>query len=231
MDLTPHQIRWIIVYVFVLLISVALHEFGHAIMAHKLGDDTPSRQGRVTLNPLAHADPIGTLLLPLIGSIYGAATGYGGGFGWGKPVQWAPHRISRKISMSTAKILVAVAGPAMNLVLGTAIAGVHAILLSQDVVAAGSEVGKILAFAVRTNFVLFFFNLLPLPPLDGGHVVQSFMPYRHRDKFDNFAKYAPLLIVFGFMLTPPMRVVFTWPATFLATHLYELFGVRLLGML
>lgn len=224
MDLSPEQIRWIIVYVFVLLISVALHEFGHAIMAHKLGDDTPSRQGRVTLNPLAHADPIGTLLLPLIGSIYGAASGHGGGFGWGKPVQWTPHRITRKISMSTAKILVAVAGPAMNLLLATVIAGVHAILISQHVLLISSEVSKILFFAVLTNFVLFFFNLLPVPPLDGGHVAQSFMPYRHRDKFDNFARYSPF-IVLAFMLIPQMQVVFAWPARQLATHLYQLFGV------
>jgi Zn-dependent protease len=224
MDLTPEQIRWIIVYVFVLLISVALHEFGHAIMAHKLGDDTPSRQGRVTLNPLAHADPIGTFLLPLVGSIYGAATGHGGGFGWGKPVQWTPHRITRKVSMSTAKILVAVAGPAMNLLLATVIAGVHAILISQQVLLINSEVSRILFFAVLTNFVLFFFNLLPIPPLDGGHVAQSFVPYRHRDTYDNFARYSPFLLL-GVMLIPQMREVFAWPARFLAMHLYHLLGV------
>jgi Zn-dependent protease len=228
MDLTPEKIRWILIYVFVLLISVALHEFGHAIMAHKLGDDTPSRQGRVTLNPLAHADPIGTFLLPLIGAIYGATTGHGGGFGWGKPVQWQPHRIGRKISMSTAKILVAVAGPAMNVLLATTIALVHVVLLSQHVLTAASEVSQILVFAVLTNFVLFFFNLLPLPPLDGGHVAQSFVPYRHRDTFDQFAKYAPF-IVLGFMLIPQMQLVFTWPANFLAAHLYQLFG-HLLGV-
>ena len=224
MDLTPEKIRWILIYVFVLLISVALHEFGHAIMAHKLGDDTPSRQGRVTLNPLAHADPIGTLLLPLVGSIYGAATGHGGGFGWGKPVQWQPHRISRRVSMSTAKILVAVAGPAMNVILAVVIASVHALLIWQNVLTVQSEVGQILIFAVLTNFVLFFFNLLPVPPLDGGHVAQSFMPYRHRDKFDQFAKYSPF-IVLGFMLIPQMQLVFTWPATFLATQLYRALGV------
>ena len=223
MDLTPEKIRWILIYVFVLLISVALHEFGHAIMAHKLGDDTPSRQGRVTLNPLAHADPIGTFLLPLVGSIYGAATGHGGGFGWGKPVQWTPHRITRKISMSTAKILVAVAGPAMNLLLATVTAAVHVILVSQHVLAMDSEVGQILVFAVVTNFVLFFFNLLPVPPLDGGHVAQSFMPYRYRDKFDQFAKYSPF-VVLGFMLIPQLQIVFSWPANFLTMHLYRLFG-------
>jgi len=224
MDLTPEKIRWILIYVFVLLISVALHEFGHAIMAHKLGDDTPSRQGRVTLNPLAHADLVGTLLLPLIGSIYGAIGGHGGGFGWGKPVQWQPHRITRRISMSAAKILVAVAGPAMNLLLGTAIACAHALLISQHVVALNTGVGEVLLFAVFTNCILFFFNLLPVPPLDGGHVAQSFMPYRHRDKFDNFARYSPF-IVLGFMLIPQMQVVFSWPATFLAVHLYRLLGV------
>src|SRR6185503_15482553 len=115
MDLSPEQIRWIFIRVFVLVVSFCFHEFGHAIMADKLGDDTPRRQGRVTLNPLAHADPIGTFLLPLIGGFYGAASGGGGGgFGWGKPVQWQPHKIRRGIKMTTASILVAVAGPAMN---------------------------------------------------------------------------------------------------------------------
>jgi Zn-dependent protease len=226
--LTTEKIRWIFIYVFVLLISVALHEFGHAIMADKLGDDTPRRQGRVTLNPLAHADPIGTLLLPLVGSIYGAMSGHGGGFGWGKPVQWQPHRISRRFSMTTAKILVAIAGPAMNLLLATVIAAVHTLLLSQHVLSWSSGVNQILEFAVTTNFVLFFFNLLPLPPLDGGHVAQSFMPYRYRDQFDQFARYAPF-VVLGFMLIPQMQTVFVWPAQHLAVLLYEGFG-RLFGL-
>lgn len=229
MDFSPETVRRILIYVFVLLISVALHEFGHAIMADKLGDDTPRRQGRVTLNPLAHADPIGTLLLPLLGSIYGAATGFGGGFGWGKPVEWQPHRIGRRVTMSTAKILVAVAGPTMNLLLATAIAGVHAILLWQGVLTWSNGVSNILAFVVLTNFVLFFFNLLPLPPLDGGHVAQSFMPYRHRDKFEQFMKYSPF-IVLGFMLIPKMQLVFVWPAKYITTQLYHLFGERLYGV-
>lgn len=224
MDLTPEKIRWILIYIFVLLISVALHEFGHAIMAHKLGDDTPSRQGRVTLNPLAHADPVGTLLLPLLGSVFGAMSGHGGGFGWGKPVQWQPHRVTRRVSMSTAKVLVAVAGPAMNLVLATAIAASHAILLSAHVLSLTSGVSDILFFAVQLNFILFFFNLLPVPPLDGGHVAQSFMPYRYRDAYDNFARYSPF-IVLAVMMIPEVQVVFAWPAMFLMKHLYHLLGV------
>ena len=229
MNLSPQDIRWIFTYIFVLLISVALHEFGHAIMADRLGDDTPRRQGRVTLNPLAHADPIGTLLLPLIGGIYGAATGHGGGFGWGKPVQWQPHRISRKWSMTAAKILVAVAGPGMNLILGTVIVAIHMALIGQHAIDASGKVSQILAFAALTNYVLMFFNLLPVPPLDGGHVLQSFIPYRYRDQFEQFARYAPF-VVLGLMLIPQMQIVFIWPATHFADLIYQGFG-RLFGVL
>src|ERR1700749_3101591 len=128
MNITPERIRQAIISVIVLVISVAVHEFGHAIMADRLGDDTPRRQGRVTLNPLAHADPIGTFLLPIVGSVFAAGAGFGGGFGWGKPVQWQPARVDRKWKMSTAQILVAIAGPSMNILLGTVLALVRAIL-------------------------------------------------------------------------------------------------------
>jgi len=89
------------------------------------------------------------------------------------------------------------------------------------------EVSQILIFAVLTNFVLFFFNLLPVPPLDGGHVAQSFTPYRYRDQFDQFARYAPFLVL-AFMLIPAMKLVFVWPATHLAGYVYQGFG-HLLG--
>jgi Zn-dependent protease len=217
MNFTPEKIRWALIYVLVLLISVALHEFGHAFMADRLGDDTPRRQGRVTLNPLAHADLIGTILLPLIGGFFGA------GFGWGKPVQWQPHRISRGVSMSTAKILVSVAGPAMNLLLAIVIAAVHTLLLSQHVLSEASQVNQIIGAAALTNLVLFFFNLLPVPPLDGGHVAQSFMPYRYREQYESVARYAPFALL-ALMLIPQLRVVFTWPAFHLGALIYDGFG-------
>lgn len=228
MDISPETIRWILVYVFVLLISVALHEFGHAIMADKLGDDTPRRQGRVTLNPLAHADPIGTFALPIIGSLLGAVTGFGGGFGWGKPVEWQPHRISRRVSMATAKILVAVAGPSMNFVLGTLIALVHTILMWRHVIPPTGAVSQAIVFAAITNYLLFFFNLLPVPPLDGGHVAQSFLPYRYREQYDQFARFAPFALL-ALVCIPQLQIVFTWPATHLAHAVYTGFG-RLFGV-
>jgi Zn-dependent protease len=225
MDVSPEQIRWALLYVLILLISVALHEFGHAFMADRLGDDTPRRQGRVTLNPLAHADLIGTIVLPLMGGFVG------GGFGWGKPVQWQPHRVSRRISMSAAKVLVAIAGPAMNLVLGTAIALVHTALMSQHVVEGMRDgVGYILFVAATTNYVLFFFNLLPVPPLDGGHVAQSFLPLRYRNRYAEIARYAPFVLLPLMLLVPQVRVVFLWPAYHLAGLVYGGFG-HLFGLL
>ncbi len=220
MELTPDAIRWVLIGLFILLISVALHEFGHAIMADMLGDDTPRRQGRVTLNPLAHADPIGTFLLPLAGGLWGAAGGGGGGFGWGKPVQWQPHRIRRGISMSLANILVSFAGPFMNILLATFTALVHCILIGQGV--QNAAVNQVLIFVVGTNFILFFFNLLPIPPLDGGHIAEAFMPYRYRSKFESYARYSPFLLL-AVILIPQVRAVFAVPANWCTEHLYRAF--------
>lgn len=223
MEITPEALRWVFIYLFVLIVSVALHEFGHAFMATRLGDDTPRRQGRVTLNPLAHADLVGTLLLPLIGGLYGAASGHLGGFGWGKPVEWQPHKVRRGVTMATAKVLVAIAGPGMNLVLGTLIALVHVVLVSQGVIAGDSEPSQILQFAAVTNFVLMFFNLLPLPPLDGGHVAESFAPYKYRRQFESYARYAPFVLL-GFMMIPQLRQVFLKPAVWCTNQVYQAFG-------
>ncbi len=222
MSITPEQLRWVFIYMITLIVSVALHEFGHAFVADKLGDDTPRRQGRVTLNPMAHADPIGTLALPLISALLGAASGHAGGFGWGRPVQWNPARIRRGVSMSTAVILVSVAGPAMNLLLGTVIAFTHVLLATKGVLAPASPMHDILLFAATTNFVLFFFNLIPIPPLDGGHVAQSLTPYKHRSKFDEYLRYSPFLFL-AVIAIPQVQGIFLIPAKWCTHHVYQLF--------
>lgn len=224
MDLSPDKIRWVVISVFVLVGSVSFHEFGHAFMAHKLGDDTPRRQGRVTLNPLAHADPIGTLLLPLIGGFYMAAGGGVGGFGWGRPVQWQPSRVNKKWRMHTAQILVAVAGPSMNIVLAVLLAGIHTILVRQGVMSIAGDASQILHYAVGTNFVLFFFNLIPAPPLDGGHVAEGLTPYKHRASFDAYARFGPF-VVMAVALIPQLAQIFVIPARFCTHHLYSVMGI------
>jgi Zn-dependent protease len=220
------KIKWVLISVIVLVASVAVHEFGHAMMANLLGDDTPRRQGRVTLNPLAHADPIGTLLLPLIGGLYVAGGGIAGGFGWGRPVEWQPSRVNRKWKMTTASILVALAGPSMNIVLALLVTGVHAILYSQNILPHESDLNLVLKFTVYTNFILFFFNLVPVPPLDGGHVAHNLLPYKQRDKFDHFARFGPF-IVMALVLIPQIAQIFRIPAEFCFTHLYSLAGIPL----
>ena len=129
LDLSPENMRWAVQAMGVLLLSICVHEYGHALLADKLGDDLPRKQGRLTLNPLAHADPIGTLLFPLIGILYAGAPG----FGWGKPVQTLPGRYTRRFDMRTGHMFVALAGPCMNLIFGSMIAILHAVLLATDV--------------------------------------------------------------------------------------------------
>jgi Zn-dependent protease len=234
MNLTADQIRWIFIDVFVLVVSVAFHEFGHAVVAYKLGDETPKRQGRVTLNPIAHFDPIGTLLLPLVGGVYGAAGGHGGGFGWGKPVQHNPANYRRGISMGLGRIMVSAAGPAMNLVLALLLAVIHAILVKRGIIEVEHDprtgallgVSAVFYFAVGTNFLLMFFNLLPIPPLDGGHIAEYFVPYRHRDKYDSYAKFGPIVVITVAMI-PVLAQVFVLPATWCAEHVYSLLSVQL----
>jgi Zn-dependent protease len=215
----PEQIRMVVISVFVLVVSVAFHEFGHAVVADLLGDDTPRRQGRVTLNPVAHADPLGTLLLPAIAGLLLN----GAGFGWGKPVQWQPSRINRKWNVATANILVSFAGPFMNIVLAFLLAGTTSILMHTHVITAGGEAHKIFGFAVVTNFVLFFFNLIPAPPLDGGHIAGAFTPYRYREAFDSYARFGPF-VVLAVAAIPQLAQIFVIPALWCGTHVLGLFG-------
>ncbi|MBA3464416.1 MAG: site-2 protease family protein [Deltaproteobacteria bacterium] len=222
MNLSPEQLRWVFVYVITLIMSVALHEWGHAFMADKLGDDTPRRQGRVTLNPVVHADPIGTLALPLISALLSAGTGRMGGFGWGRPVQWNPARINRKWRMYTAIILVSIAGPMMNFLLGTLLVLTNVILNTQGVLETTSPMQQVIFFAASINFTLFFFNLVPVPPLDGGHVAEALTPYKHRKKWEEYLRFSPFVFL-ALICIPQVQQIFVIPAMWCMTNLYSLF--------
>lgn len=216
MNITAEELRWVFVYMITLIVSVALHEFGHAIVATWLGDDTPRRQGRVTLNPMAHADPIGTLALPLISSIL--LHGRGGGFGWGRPVQWYPHKVNRKWKMWQAVILVSIAGPLMNLILGTVLLFVRAILVGKHVVEFWGPMDQILGYAAIINYTLFFFNLVPCPPLDGGHVAESLTPYKHRSKWQEYVRFSPFVFL-ALICIPQVQQIFVVPAMWCYSHI------------
>jgi Zn-dependent protease len=209
----------------ILVLSIAVHEFGHAIVATWLGDDTPRRQGRVTLNPVAHADPMGTLILPLASMVLALQAGQppGIGFGWGKPVEHTPRNFTRKIRMVAGQALVAVAGPTMNLLFGTVIAAIHVVLLAQHAIDPAAQLSQALFMASSVNYMLLFFNLLPVPPLDGGWVLQWVTPYKYRRQIEHYQVYAPFVFM-AVVFIPQLRFLFQWPATHLRDAVYTAFG-------
>ena len=142
----------LIAFLFALVMAVTVHEFAHAFVADRLGDPTPKTAGRVTLNPLAHLDPIGSLMLLIAG------------FGWGKPVPIQPRFFSRP---ALDELLVALAGPASNLIQAV-IAGV----LARQLIVYGELIPALLELVVQVNILLMLFNLLPVPPLDGSKFLQ-----------------------------------------------------------
>jgi Zn-dependent protease len=218
----PNHILEIAQGLIILVLSIAVHEFGHAIVATWLGDDTPRRQGRVTLNPVAHADPMGTLILPLASMVFAIQAGQpaGIGFGWGKPVEHNARNLTRKLRVVVGQALIAIAGPSMNLLFGTVIALVHVILLHQGVIKTESQLSAALFMASQVNFMLLFFNLLPVPPLDGGWVLQWATPYKYRRHLEHYQVYAPFVFM-AVVFIPQLRVLFQWPASHLQEAVYR----------
>lgn len=156
------------------LIAITFHEYAHAFVADKLGDDTPRIQGRLTLNPFAHLDPIGAVLLVFVH------------FGWGKPVEINPRNFSRKISMSAGEAIVSLAGPLMNFILAIVFTIISCILVkfaSSFILfnQIGAIIYTLIKICISINIGLGVFNLIPLPPLDGSKILMHFLPYNAKN--------------------------------------------------
>jgi Zn-dependent protease len=167
----------------VVLASLTVHEWAHAWTADRLGDPTARLLGRVSFNPVVHIDPIGTIVLPLLAMF---TTGFI--FGWAKPV---PVNISRFRNPKRDFMIVAAAGPASNLAIATAAALVFRSLGGLE--SAGDPAMRVLYFAVSINVLLAVFNMLPVPPLDGGNVLSGLLP-------DSFAPLINGLRQYGFII-------------------------------
>lgn len=158
-----------------LLIAISFHEFAHAFVADKLGDDTPRRKGRLSLNPLAHLDPYGTFLMIFAG------------FGWGKPVEINPLNFNRKVSMKGGSAMVAAAGPIMNFILAIVFSVLYGILLRTSFVTStvGEVISNIILYTISMNVGLGVFNLIPLPPLDGSKILLALLPSRAQEWYED----------------------------------------------
>jgi Zn-dependent protease len=171
-------------------IAITVHEFAHAKRAQIAGDPTPAQEGRVTLNPLAHLDPIGTLMLVLFG------------LGWGKPVHTNPSFFRRG---RWDELMVAAWGPLSNILLAVVLA-----LLIRLHLVRGREV-LFLLFAF-VNLLLAFFNLLPIWLLDGHHVVAALLPPRQGYAYARFMERYGIILLLPILLTPVGRILFIVPA-------------------
>ena len=186
-----------------LLILLTFHEFGHAWTALKCGDDTARLQGRVSLNPVVHIDPIGTVLLPLL-MIFLSPNISRFMIGWAKPVPVNPYNLRNP---RLDDILVSLAGPAMNLVLAVAL-----MALGRAGIIANAEqfVGLCVRFA-SISLLLCFFNLIPIPPLDGSRILFMLLPSRYDNITATLNQYGPFILLAVVLLAGPLisSVTFT----------------------
>jgi Zn-dependent protease len=197
----------------VLLFSLTIHEMAHAWAADRLGDPTARLLGRVSLNPLVHADPIGTIVFPLLAAISNIPL-----IGWAKPV---PVNVRQLRHPRRDYMLVAAAGPASNLTLAIvsalalAIVPVSPVTIGEPNVSA--PLASTLSLAMRINVLLAVFNMIPIPPLDGGNVLGGLLPRGVARQFDLVRPYGFLLLYIlmfsgklEYLILPPYNLLVSW---------------------
>ena len=197
------------------LLAIVFHEAAHAFVAYLYGDDTAKREGRLSLNPIVHIDPIGTVVFPMIGALLG---GYM--FGWAKPVPVNPNRFR---NTRHGIFWVSFAGPGANIILGifsAILLALIATLVPSDFYLYTSFL-MILKQSVFINFILAAFNLIPFPPLDGSKMVSSFLDHSTLRKYEAISNYS--FVFFLLLLFTGAIGIFLKPALLFGQYLIELF--------
>lgn len=206
----------LIIYMVVLLFAISAHEAAHAWMSNRYGDDTARLLGRVTLNPVAHTDPVGTLLIPIVGFIFASVGGPLGAIpliGWGKPTPVNPLRWRDK---DRANVMVSSAGIMANALIAAITLIVIKVLQRTDLFAPGGALASVeepvnlfLFFSLFMNASLAVFNLLPFPPLDGSKILETFLPESFRPVLTTLEQYGFLILMaaiyfglFGIIFAP-----------------------------
>lgn len=184
------------------IFAISIHEYAHGIVAHKLGDPTPQAQGRLTLNPLKHLDPIGALML-VVAKI-----------GWAKPVQINPLYFKNR---RQAMILVALAGPLANIITAWVV-NIISVLLFRLPLEPNFlfSLYLFIRIFIDINIMLAAFNLIPIPPLDGSKIVANLLPLRMRLTYERISPYAPLILIISiwtgalnYIMNPLYRMIFS----------------------
>lgn len=163
-----------------ILLALTVHEFAHGWVAYRLGDPTARDQGRLTLNPLAHLDLIGTIMLFIVH------------FGWARPVPVNPSYFQNPLR---GMVWVALAGPASNVVLALLLGLTLQSLMGMGLVGSFSFTYMLLTYAVFINLMLAFFNLIPIPPLDGSKIVGGLLPLRFQDAWARFEQFGFIILI------------------------------------
>lgn len=180
--LLPPTLESVIAYAIIVLLAFPLHEFAHAWMAVRLGDRTPLYDGRLTLDPRAHIDPIGALVLAV------------GSFGWARPVAFMPSNLRQAPSIKSGIVLVALAGPMMN-VLIAAVAGLVFRAGGTALLTGNVQIAQILLSIVVINLFLAVFNLIPLVPLDGSKILWGLMPHSWSRTYNQIQQYSLFILI------------------------------------
>jgi Zn-dependent protease len=188
----------------ILLASLSIHEAAHAFAADRLGDPTARLLGRLTINPIAHIDPIGTLLLPGIAIATGLPI-----IGWAKPVPVNLHHLRHP---RRDFMYIAAAGPASNLLQALVLAGAAWLLFPGGMAGEPGLAPALLVLGVRINVLLAVFNLIPVPPLDGGNVIGGLLPERVADAYDRLVRPWGFLVLYAILLSGLFATLIVPPA-------------------
>lgn len=179
------------------IVAMTFHEFAHAWVATKLGDDTPRLQGRLNLNPLSHIDPVGLICLLLLG------------FGWGKPVQINSRNFNGKYSLSKAEAMVAAAGPIMNFIIAFVCLIIFEVFSITVTITTSTTmlISSILSSIILVNLGLGVFNLIPIYPLDGSKIINHFLPYKTKEWLMNNQFILTIIVFFIVFYTDVMSYI------------------------